>query len=232
MHILQRLQEALQEARMMHALVASAAAARLLLHQNLTTVHAPLMATGETLSCAWLRQAHNSVQTRLCEGLVSSWVALAALLILLGLVLVLEARHASALVGPRPRGLSSLLCDQLGSCCARPRRRPKRNVAPKATPKDKPPMPPPKPPPKAAWELALEEAEAKKEALSLVKAVRHLQREQKRQAAPPVAARDFASAFVNERLNARADEDSSPRKIAWGAKQPATRSGVVGCFED
>ena len=217
---------------MMHALVASAAAARLLLHQNLTTVHAPLMATGETLSCAWLRQAHNSVQTRLCEGLVSSWVALAALLILLGLVLVLEARHASALVGPRPRGLSSLLCDQLGSCCARPRRRPKRNVAPKATPKDKPPMPPPKPPPKAAWELALEEAEAKKEALSLVKAVRHLQREQKRQAAPPVAARDFASAFVNERLNARADEDSSPRKIAWGAKQPATRSGVVGCFED
>ena len=93
-------------------------------------------------------------------------------------------------------------------------------------------MPPPKPPPKAAWELALEEAEAKKEALSLVKAVRHLQREQKRQAAPPVAARDFASAFVNERLNARADEDSSPRKIAWGAKQPATRSGVVGCFED
>ena len=30
MHILQRLQEALQEARMMHALVASAAAARLL----------------------------------------------------------------------------------------------------------------------------------------------------------------------------------------------------------
>lgn len=217
---------------MMHALVASAAAARLLLHQNLTTVHAPLMATGEALSCAWLRQAHNSVQTRLCEGLVSSWVALAALLILLGLVLVLEARHASALVGPRPRGLSSLLCDQLGSCCARPRRRPKRNVAPKATPKDKPPMPPPKPPPKAAWELALEEAEAKKEALSLVKAVRHLQREQKRQAAPPVAARDFASAFVNERLNARADEDSSPRKIAWGAKQPATRSGVVGCFED
>ena len=216
----------------MHALVASAAAARLLLHQNLTTVHAPLMATGEALSCAWLRQAHNSVQTRLCEGLVSSWVALAALLILLGLVLVLEARHASALVGPRPRGLSSLLCDQLGSCCARPRRRPKRNVAPKATPKDKPPMPPPKPPPKAAWELALEEAEAKKEALSLVKAVRHLQREQKRQAAPPVAARDFASAFVNERLNARADEDSSPRKIAWGAKQPATRSGVVGCFED
>jgi hypothetical protein len=217
---------------MMHALVASAAAARLLLHQNLTTVHAPLMATGEALSCAWLRQAHNSVQTRLCEGLVSSWVALAALLILLGLVLVLEARHASALVGPRPRGLSSLLCDQLGSCCARPRRRPKRNVAPKATPKDKPPMPPPKPPPKAAWELALEEAEAKKEALSLVKAVRHLQREQKRQAAPPVAARDFASAFVNARLNARADEDSSPRKIAWGAKQPATRSGVVGCFED
>ena len=217
---------------MMHALVASAAAARLLLHQNLTTVHAPLMATGEALSCAWLRQAHNSVQTRLCDGLVSSWVALAALLILLGLVLVLEARHASALVGPRPRGLSSLLCDQLGSCCARPRRRPKRNVAPKATPKDKPPMPPPKPPPKAAWELALEEAEAKKEALSLVKAVRHLQREQKRQAAPPVAARDFASAFVNERLNARADEDSSPRKIAWGAKQPATRSGVVGCFED
>ena len=217
---------------MMHALVASAAAARLLLHQNLTTVHAPLMATGEALSCAWLRQAHNSVQTRLCEGLVSSWVALAALLILLGLVLVLEARHASALVGPRPRGLSSLLCDQLGNCCARPRRRPKRNVAPKATPKDKPPMPPPKPPPKAAWELALEEAEAKKEALSLVKAVRHLQREQKRQAAPPVAARDFASAFVNERLNARADEDSSPRKIAWGAKQPATRSGVVGCFED
>ena len=217
---------------MMHALGASAAAARLLLHQNLTTVHAPLMATGEALSCAWLRQAHNSVQTRLCEGLVSSWVALAALLILLGLVLVLEARHASALVGPRPRGLSSLLCDQLGSCCARPRRRPKRNVAPKATPKDKPPMPPPKPPPKAAWELALEEAEAKKEALSLVKAVRHLQREQKRQAAPPVAARDFASAFVNERLNARADEDSSPRKIAWGAKQPATRSGVVGCFED
>ena len=216
----------------MHALVASAAAARLLLHQNLTTVHAPLMATGEALSCAWLRQAHNSVQTRLCEGLVSSWVALAALLILLGLVLVLEARHASALVGPRPRGLSSLLCDQLGNCCARPRRRPKRNVAPKATPKDKPPMPPPKPPPKAAWELALEEAEAKKEALSLVKAVRHLQREQKRQAAPPVAARDFASAFVNERLNARADEDSSPRKIAWGAKQPATRSGVVGCFED
>ena len=209
----------------MHALVASAAAARLLLHQNLTTVHAPLMATGEALSCAWLRQAHNSVQTRLCEGLVSSWVALAALLILLGLVLVLEARHASALVGPRPRGLSSLLCD-------RPRRRPKRNVAPKATPKDKPPMPPPKPPPKAAWELALEEAEAKKEALSLVKAVRHLQREQKRQAAPPVAARDFASAFVNARLNARADEDSSPRKIAWGAKQPATRSGVVGCFED
>ena len=151
---------------------------------------------------------------------------------LLGLVLVLEARHASALVGPRPRGLSSLLCDQLGSCCARPRRRPKRNVAPKATPKDKPPMPPPKPPPKAAWELALEEAEAKKEALSLVKAARHLQREQKRQAAPPVAARDFASAFVNARLNARADEDSSPRKIAWGAKQPATRSGVVGCFED
>ena len=217
---------------MMHALVASAAAARLLLHQNLTTVHAPLMATGEALSCAWLRQAHNSVQTRLCEGLVSSWVALAALLILLGLVLVLEARHASALVGPRPRGLSSHLCDQLGNCCARPRRRPKRNVAPKATPKDKPPMPPPKPPPKAAWELALEEAEAKKEALSLVKAVRHLQREQKRQAAPPVAARDFASAFVNERLNARADEDSSPRKIAWGAKQPATRSGVVGCFED
>ena len=217
---------------MMHALVASAAAARLLLHQNLTTVHAPLMATGEALSCAWLRQAHNSVQTRLCEGLVSSWVALAALLILLGLVLVLEARHASALVGPRPRGLSSLLCDQLGNCCARPRRRPKRNVAPKATPKDKPPMPPPKPPPKAAWELALEEAEAKKEALSLVKAVRHLQREQKRQAAPPVAARDFASAFVNERLNARADEDSSPRKRAWGAKQPATRSGVVGCFED
>ena len=216
----------------MHALVASAAATRLLLHQNLTAVHAPLMATGETLSCAWLRQAHNLVQTRLCEGLVSSWVALAALLILLGLVLVLEARHASALVGPRPRGLSSLLCDQLGSCCARPRRRPKRNVAPKATPKDKPPMPPPKPPPKAAWELALEEAEAKKEALSLVKAVRHLQREQKRQAAPPVAARDFASAFVNERLNARADEDSSPRKIAWGAKQPATRSGVVGCFED
>ena len=216
----------------MHALVASAAATRLLLHQNLTAVHAPLMATGETLSCAWLRQAHNLVQTRLCEGLVSSWVALAALLILLGLVLVLEARHASALVGPRPRGLSSLLCDQLGNCCARPRRRPKRNVAPKATPKDKPPMPPPKPPPKAAWELALEEAEAKKEALSLVKAVRHLQREQKRQAAPPVAARDFASAFVNERLNARADEDSSPRKIAWGAKQPATRSGVVGCFED
>ena len=220
----------------MHALVASAAATRLLLHQNLTAVHAPLMATGETLSCAWLRQAHNLVQTRLCEGLVSSWVALAALLILLGLVLVLEAMHASALVGPRPRGFSGLLCDLLGSYCARP----KRMVAPRATPMDKPPpkrpmappMPPPKPPPKAAWELALEEAEAKKEALSLVKAVRHLQREQKRQAAPPVAARDFASAFVNERLNARADEDSSPRKIAWGAKQPATRSGVVGCFED
>lgn len=220
----------------MHALVASAAATRLLLHQNLTAVHAPLMATGETLSCAWLRQAHNLVQTRLCEGLVSSWVALAALLILLGLVLVLEAMHASALVGPRPRGFSGLLCDLLGSYCARP----KRMVAPRATPMDKPPpkrpmappMPPPKPPPKAAWELALEEVEAKTEALSQVKAVRHLQREQKRQAAPPVAARDFASAFVNARLNARADEDSPPRNIAWGAKQPATRAGVVGCFED
>lgn len=220
----------------MHALVASAAATRLLLHQNLTAVHAPLMATGETLSCAWLRQAHNLVQTRLCEGLVSSWVALAALLILLGLVLVLEAMHASALVGPRPRGFSGLLCDLLGSYCARP----KRMVAPRATPMDKPPpkrpmappMPPPKPPPKAALELALEEVEAKTEALSQVKAVRHLQREQKRQAAPPVAARDFASAFVNARLNARADEDSPPRNIAWGAKQPATRAGVVGCFED
>lgn len=220
----------------MHALVASAAATRLLLHQNLTAVHAPLMATGETLSCAWLRQAHNLVQTRLCEGLVSSWVALAALLILLGLVLVLEAMHASALVGPRPRGFSGLLCDLLGSYCARP----KRMVAPRATPMDKPPpkrpmappMPPPKPSPKAAWELALEEVEAKTEALSQVKAVRHLQREQKRQAAPPVAARDFASAFVNARLNARADEDSPPRNIAWGAKQPATRAGVVGCFED
>jgi hypothetical protein len=231
MRTLQRLQDALQEASTMHALVASAAATRLLLHQNLTAVHAPLMATGETLSCAWLRQAHNLVQTRLCEGLVSSWVALAALLILLGLVLVLEAMHASALVGPRPRGFSGLLCDLLGSYCARP----KRMVAPRATPKDMPPMPPmppPKPPPKAAWELALEEAEAKTEALSQVKAVRHLQREHKRQAKPPVAARDFASAFVNARLNARADEDSSPRKIAWGAKQPATRAGVVGCFED
>ena len=229
------LHAALDEVATLRNSAAEAASARRLLDANVTASHAPLDAAVEALGCSWVADAHAAVQAQLCAGVTDAWALLGVLLLLLGTALLLEARHAAAMVGaPAPRRGGGCLRRCRRHCCCAERGR-KRDVA-SAVAKSEAAA-------KAeaaaaaerdAWERERAVERALEEAIAAEKEERHQVREERRRAQPPVAPRDFASSFLTARVaESEADEHHRPRvKLAWGAQPLSDASSIpIGCFD-